>query len=347
MLPRLVLRSLALLAAIMVAGCSHTGTQPRPASRAVVLVSGLASTAPYTSPDAACAIGLPAGTDHTPLREHLVRKGYSVFTAPAMAGPGQVRDTNGYGAFASCPSPLPAAVTVDSTGSIDLAGEHLARFIDWLHTEKKIDEVDLVGHSMGGLYSRAAIRTLRATGSPVLVRSLTTIGTPWQGSYLANYAEGSVALSACQGDPFCESQMKGYARDIAAVYLSGSARELAQPYLTGAKGWNTFQAGVLDDIPVTLIGGKRYTHPDPADAAVWPNDGVVELRSALARDVDDSVLPHRRCRIVDDTHSDYVSMITNLKRDTALTWDPRVLDAVTAAIDGAPKALDGPNRDGC
>ena len=337
---------LALAAAVLLAGCSHAGTQAPPPSRAVVLVSGLASTAPYTTPEASCAIGLPAGTDHTPLREHLLGKGYSVFTAPAMAGPGQVHDTTGYGAFAACPAPLPASMTIDSTGSIDLAGEHLARFIDWLHTDKHIDEVDLVGHSMGGLFSRAAIRTLQAERSPVQVMSLTTIGTPWQGSYLANFADGSVPLSTCLGDQFCESQMKGYARDIAAVHVSGSARELERSYLTGATGWNSFQAGVLDDIPVTLIGGDRFDRTG-GDPAVWPNDGIVELRSALARDVDDIVLPHRRCRIVDDTRSDYVSMITNSKRDTALTWDPRVLDAVTEAIDGAATALDGANRQGC
>ncbi|AKK26527.1 alpha/beta hydrolase [Mycobacterium sp. EPa45] len=269
-----------------------------------------------------------------------------MFTAPATAGPGQVHDTTGYGAFASCPAPLPAALTVDSTGSIDLAGEHLARFIDWLHTEKHIDEVDLVGHSMGGLYARAAIRTLRAARSPVTVRSLTTIGTPWQGSYLANFVEGSVPLTECLGDQFCESQMKGYARDVAAVHVSGSARELEQSYLRGAKGWNNFQAGALDSIPVTLIGGNRFDHPG-GNPAVWPNDGVVELRSALARDVDDTVLPHRRCRTLDDTHSDYVSMISKLARDTALTWDPRVLDAVTEAIDDAATAINGPNRQGC
>ena len=339
-------RILALAAALLLAGCSHAGTQAGPPSRAVVLVSGLASTAPYTAPDAACGIGLPAGTDHSALREHLLAKNYSVFTAPATAGPGQVRDTTGYGAFASCPAPLPAAMTVDSTGSVDLAGEHLARFIDWLHTEKHIDEVDLVGHSMGGLFSRAAIRTLRAERSPVSVRSLTTIGTPWQGSYLADFVEGSVRLADCLGDQFCESQMNGYARDIAAVHVSGSARELEQSYLMGAKGWNSFQAGVLDKIPVTLIGGNRFGHAG-GNPAVWPNDGVVELRSALARDIDDSVLPHRQCRIVDDTHSDYVSMITKLARDTALTWDPRVLDAVSAAIDAAATAVDGPNRQGC
>ncbi|WP_325096576.1 esterase/lipase family protein [Mycolicibacterium vinylchloridicum] len=344
---RLVLRSLALLAAVVLAGCSHTNTEGDRPSRAVVIVSGLASTSPFTTPEAACAIGLPAGTDHTPLRDHLSNSGHSVFTAPAMAGPGQVRDTTGYGAFASCPAPLPAAMTIDTTGSIDLAGEHLARFIEWLHTEKKIDEVDLVGHSMGGLYSRAAIRTLLSAASPVTIRSLTTIGTPWQGSYLANYVEGTVPLSACAGDQFCESQMKGYTRDIAAVHISGSARELGQSYLTGPTGWNASQAGVLDHIPVTLIGGNRFTHAGPADAAVWPNDGVVELRSALARDVDDTVLPHRHCETVDDTHSDYVSMITALTRDTALTWDPRVLEAVTKAIDNAPTTFDGPNRQGC
>ncbi|WP_445169088.1 PGAP1-like alpha/beta domain-containing protein [Mycolicibacterium sp. Dal123E01] len=340
-------RILSLFAAILLAGCSDTATPAHQPSRAVVLVSGLASSSPYTTPDDSCAIGLAAGTDHTPLRQNLLAARHLVFTAPAMAGSGQVHDTTGYGAFASCPAPLPAAMTIDTTGSIDLAGEHLARFIDWLHTEKKIDEVDLVGHSMGGLFSRAAIRTLLADGSAVTVRSLTTIGTPWQGSYLANYAEGTVPLSACLGDQFCESQMMGYTRDIAAAHISGSARELGRSYLTGTKGWNTAQAGVLDRIPVTLIGGNRYTHADSADPAVWPNDGVVELRSALARDVDDAVLPHRRCDTVDDSHSDYVSMITNLKRDTALTWDPRVFDAVTAAIDNAPKALAGPNRQGC
>lgn len=339
-------RLVALAVAVLLAGCAQAGPAPHQPSRAVVLVSGLASTSPFTAPDASCSTGAPAGADHTALRAHLLKTGHATFTAPAMAGPGQVHEQTGYGAFGSCPSALPAAMTVDSTGSIDLAGEHLARFIDWLHTQQGIDEIDLVGHSMGGLYARAAIRTLQADRSPVAVRSLTTIGTPWQGSFLADNVERTVSLSACAGDQFCESQMTGYARDIAAVHVSGSARELGQSYLTGAKGWNSFQAGVLDRIPVTLIGGDRFTHPG-GDPAVWPNDGVVELRSAVAHDVDDAVLPHRRCLVVDDTHSDYVSMITNLARDTALTWDPRVLEAVTAAVDGAATALGGPNRHGC
>ncbi|AQT83011.1 hypothetical protein B1R94_21830 [Mycolicibacterium litorale] len=331
---------------MLLAGCAAGGGQ-RPPSRAVVLVSGLASISPYTSPDAACTQGLAAGSADTALREHLLDRGHTVFTAPSMAGPGPVRDQTGFGAFAGCPAPLAADLTVDSTGGIDAAGAQLARFIDWLHTEHQVDEIDLVGHSMGGLYARAAVRTLRSGGAPVAVRSLTTIGTPWQGSYLADFAENSVPLSDCGGDQFCESQMQGYAKDIAAVYVSGSARELAQSYLMGAGGWNSAQAGVLDDIPVTVIGGNHFTAAREADAAVWPNDGVVELRSALAVGIDDAVLPHRRCVVVDDTHSDYVSMIADLPRETALTWDPRVLDAVAAAIDAAPGSLGAPNRQGC
>jgi triacylglycerol esterase/lipase EstA (alpha/beta hydrolase family) len=97
-----------------------------------------------------------------------------------MAGRGQVVDQTGFGPFGVCPVTLPDNMTVNSTGSIDTAGEHLARFLTWLHTDKGVNEVDFVAHSMGGLYSRAAIRVLTTTNSPVKVRSLTTIGTPWQ-----------------------------------------------------------------------------------------------------------------------------------------------------------------------
>ncbi len=175
-------------------------------------------------------------------------------------------------------------MTVDTSGSIDLAGEHLARFLTYLHTDKGVNEVDLVGHSMGGLYARSAIRALATTDSPVKVRSLVTVGTPWQGSYLADFANGTVPLADCAGDQFCENQMRGYVKDVAQVYPSGSAHELGANFLTGPKGWNQFQAGVLDGIPVTLIGGNHFTRQG-APELVWPNDGIVALRSALAVDI--------------------------------------------------------------
>ena len=344
---------------LLLAACSNPGrTTPSgapgaSAAAAVVVVSGLASASPFTTPEGACAVGLAAGSSDTAIRAHLTGKGHTVYTAPAMAGHGQVTDQTGFGGFAACPTALPDTMTIDTTGSIDLAGEHLARFLTYLHTDKAVDEVDLVGHSMGGLYARAAIRALNDSGSPVKVRSLTTIGTPWQGSYLSDYANGTVPLSDCRGDQFCASQMTGFAKDINQVYVSGSAREVGQAYLMGPRGWNKVQAGAIDDIPVTLIAGDRFTmpgptnRPGPTNNVVWPNDGIVALRSALAADIDDTVLGHRRCYTFDDTHSDYVSTVADLAADTALTWDPRVLDVVSTAINGARTALDEPNRQGC
>lgn len=333
---------------VMLAGCGDDSAQSgkRPAGQAVVIVSGGDATSPFTTPDQACATGLAAGNTDTALREHLLGAGYTVYTSPAMAGRGQVTDQTGFGPFGVCPTTLPENMTLNSTGSIDTAGEHLARFLTWLHTEKGVTEVDLVGHSMGGLYSRAAIRVLTTTSSPVKIRSLPTIGTPWQGSYLSDYANGVLPLTDCLGDALCEAAMKNFKDEVLRL-MSGSGREVNQPYLMGRDGWNEFQSGVLDRIPVVLIAGKRFTASRPANPAVWPNDGIVAQRSALAEDVSDPVLPHRRCHIFDDTHSIYVSNLAKLDWSTALTWDPRVLDVVGQAIEDAPGALDAQNRQGC
>lgn len=335
---------------LLLAGCGNAITTPTSAgsgARAVVVVSGLASTSPFTTPEGACAGGLAAGSSDTAIRHHLTGKGHTVYTAPAMAGHGEVTEQTGFGGFATCPDALPENMTIDTTGSIDLAGEHLARFLTYLHTDRAVDEFDLVGHSMGGLYARAAIRALNSSGSPVKVRSLTTIGTPWQGSYLSDFANGTVPLGDCLQDQFCEGQMSGFVKDVTQVYVSGSAREVGQAYLMGPRGWNQVQAGAIDDIPVTLIAGDRFTKAGQTNQAVWPNDGIVALRSALAVDLDDAVLPHRRCFTFDDTHSDYVSTIANLPADTALTSDARVLDVVSTAINDSAKALGEPNRRGC
>lgn len=333
----------------MLAGCGGNsgGEQKRPASQAVVIVSGGDATSPFTTPDAACATGLAAGNTDTALREYLLKQNYAVYTSPAMAGRGQVVDQTGFGAFGVCPVTLPENMTVDSTGSIDTAGEHLARFLNWLHTEKGVTDVDFVAHSMGGLFSRAAIRVLTTTNAPVKVRSLTTIGTPWQGSYLSDFANGIVPLTDCLGDKFCESAMTAFKARVLQL-MAGSGREVNKAFLMGKGGWNEFQSGVLDQIPVVLIGGKKFSAPaGQANPAVWPNDGLVALQSALAKDIGDPVLPHRRCFTFDDTHSIFVSNAAGLDWKVALTWDPQVFEVVHKAIEDAPKALDGPNREGC
>lgn len=323
---------LVVLVAILGAGSAHAA--PQPAARAVVVVSGGNATSPFTTPERACASGLAAGNTDTALRQDLLDHGYQVFTSPAMAGRGPVVDQDGFGAFGDCPITLPEIMTVNSTGSIDTAGEHLARFFTYLRDNHGISELDVVGHSMGGLYSRAAIRVLQSLGSPIRIRSLTTIGTPWQGTYLSDYAHGVTPKSACLGDRFCEAAMDDMKAEIDRL-VAGSGREVNQAYLMGPGGWNEYQAGVLDDIPVTLIAGNRFAAPSaPASPSVWPNDGIVAESSALAVDVSERVLPNRRCHTFDDTHSIFVSDAAGLPWETGLTWDPRVHDVVRASIEG-------------
>jgi hypothetical protein len=344
----LALAATMVAATTMVAGCSggKGSGDKRPPGAAVVVVSGGDAVSPFTSPDEACATGLAAGNTDTAMREYLLGKGYTVYTSPAMNGRGQVVDQQGFGAFGVCPVTLPENMTVNSTGSIDTAGEHLARFVNWLHNEKGVTEVDFVGHSMGGLFSRAAIRVLATTNSPIKVRSLTTVGTPWQGSYLSDYANDLIPLSECKGDKLCEGALKDFKARVLQL-MAGSGREVNKAFLMGKDGWNEFQSGVLDTVPVTLIAGKRFTLPGPGNPAVWPNDGIVAEESALAKSISDPVLPHRRCHVFDDTHSIFVSDQAKLDWKTALTWDPQVLEVLRQSIEDAPKALEGPNREGC
>ncbi|CAN3127605.1 esterase/lipase family protein [Mycobacterium sp. smrl_JER01] len=333
-------------AALLGAGTAHGA--PQPEGRAVVIVSGGDATSPFTTPDQACRSGLAAGNTDTALRQDLLDHGHRVFTSPAMAGRGPVVAQGGFGAFGDCPITLPEIMTVDSTASIDTAGEHLARFLTYLHDTYGVTEIDVVGHSMGGLYSRSAFRVLQNLGSPIRIRSLTTIGTPWQGSYLSDYANGITPKADCLGDRFCEAAMDGMQAEVQRL-MAGSGREVNQAFLMGPDGWNEYQAGVLDGIPVTLIAGNRFTAPEgnPANPTVWPNDGLVATTSALATDISARVLPHRRCVTFDDTHSIFVSDQAGLPWSTGLTWDPRVHDVVRSALERPIESAAGADRAGC
>jgi triacylglycerol lipase len=193
------LLAVALVAVMLLAGCGGT-RESSAGTRAVVVVSGGGSVSPFTTQSQACTTGLAASATDTAIREHLLKQGYQVYTAPMTAGPGPVTDNTGFGAFGNCPVTLPEIMTIDTTRDVDLGGEHLARFLTYLHTEKGVNEVDLIGHSFDGMWSRAAIHVLSAISSPVRIRSLTTLGTPWQGVYLADFDSGAPSLSDCLGD---------------------------------------------------------------------------------------------------------------------------------------------------
>lgn len=292
---------------------------------AVVLVSGGAAVTPFTDPDRAAGSGLAAGNTVTALRAHLIGHGIPVFSAPARIGAGTVERDAGWQGFDDVPVVLPAEVTVNAVGSIDAAGGALAGFLRWLAAEHGLRSVDVIGHSMGGLFSRAAIRELAAAGPRV--ERLVTLGTPWDGAVLGDLVDGGLRDDDALGDP-ATRQIFAAARPYAAANSEGAAAEVSQRFL---RGWNDAQAGVLDGIPVTAIGAGFFAHGvEPRQ--LWPHDGLVSLWSgradavpaAVLRDVDRHSFP-------DDVHSIFFADAFGLPWERALTWDP----AVFAVVDGA------------
>ncbi|MFG6501750.1 lipase family alpha/beta hydrolase [Microbacterium sp. P05] len=297
----------------------------------VVLVSGGAAVTPFTTPEEAARSGLAAGNSVTALRAHLLDEGFRVFTAPARMGPGTVIDDLGWQGFTDVPRVLPADLTINAVGDIDQAGATLAAFLGYLADQYGVTDAALVAHSMGGLFSRSAIRTLNASPSAtVAVRGLVTLGTPWTGALLGDYLTGAIGLGDAHGDPFTTgvlTESEQYAR----ANSQGAADEVSVGYLGGAEGWNSRQAGVLDAIPVTVIAGDHFRAFDEP-AALWPHDGLVALRSASAHDVPAAALPNAELLVVPDVHSIFFADAAGLPWERALTWDPEVLAAVAASV---------------
>ena len=301
-------------------------------SRAVVIMSGGDAATPFTTPDAACRTGLAAGNTDTALREYLLQQGHQVFTAPAHNGRGVVRDPDpdSFGAFGGQPEVLAEQYTVNADGDMDLAGEHLARFVALLNSRYGVDEVDFVGHSNGGLYARSAIRTMGLLDMPVRTRSLATLGTPWMGTFPLRWAFGEIPDADLMGQEFATKFAQGFKDRVGEGDL-GLAQENTYHYLVGPGRWNEFQTGVLDDIPVHLIGGTWF-EADGGDPQSWPNDGLVSRFSALAEGLPATVAPRRSSATFRVTHSIFVADLIGQPWQTGMTWNPEVLDSVGAFL---------------
>ncbi|MFZ4718392.1 MAG: esterase/lipase family protein [Ilumatobacteraceae bacterium] len=306
--------------------------------RGVVVVSGGGAISPFTTPTAGCASGLAAGSTDTGLREALLGAGLAVWTSPANIGHRPVRSDPDVNGFDGAPATLPAEMTVNAAGPIDTAGEHLAAFLGWLAAEEALTEVDLVCHSMGGLFSRAAMRELRDDGHPLRVRSLVTLGTPWQGSLIADVANGHRDVSLAAGDPSTEAIITDF-RQLLADVSEGAGTQVTARYLSGPDGWNARQGDVLRDVPVTTIAGDWFTLPaddvDGGDPSAWPHDGLVSRASALAVDVPAEVLPEHRSHVFPDVHSIFFADQFGLPWHRALTWNPDVMKVVLDALAAA------------
>ncbi len=319
-------------------------------NRAVVLVSGGAIRSPFTTPTQACKDGdgfLAAGNTNTALRKYLLDKGKQVYTAPAMEIWGTVKEppNNSIGPFTGCPIQLPESMTIMSTGDWNAGGERLARFLSYLYAQYGITDVDLVGHSNGGMWSRAAIKVLKETNSPIRVNSLTSISTPHTGATPPRFYAGEIDLAACSGVTYCEESVKRWA-ELVKDMDKGLSAENTVKFTSGPDGWNAAQEDALKGIPVTLLGGT-YFQVAGGEPSLWPYDGTVSRFSAWAQDVSSTVIPWRTCWQAPLVHWIGVSEQLGIPWDRAITNNPEAMARVNQAIDEADIALKWPDRHGC
>lgn len=223
----------------------------------------------------------------------------------------------------------------------------MARFVRHLHDAYGVTSIDIVGHSRGGLYARSAIKKLRDEAAPIQVLSLTTLGTPWHGGFVADIAAGDRPVDVCEGQAACVAAVEAYQGQVAGD------RSLAYPgtrrFLDGdgnAPGWNDRQGPALEGIPVTAIGGSHF-RLNRGNPEVWPNDGLVALSSAHAAGVTDKVLPSVNCITRLDVHSIFVARMARLSDRKALTADPAVMSDVVQAISDAGQDANTPGRSNC
>ena len=210
---------------------------------AVVLVTGLRDSTPGMQPGGDCSsIG-----SMTSLCAALQAAGFAVYVVPSSAGPGAV---------------------INNRAGIDANARALARYF-----ANAVGQAFLVGHSMGGIISRVAISRY---GAHAL--GLFTIGSPHDGSYGADLAEGArwfpcltgvVCAAIHEAGSYAEQSFGAEAmRDLTATARRWDNLTLAPP---GVRTW-TFAGTACQGSPLLRALFSPY---------VFPNDGIVGLSSAL------------------------------------------------------------------
>ncbi|OAI40603.1 hypothetical protein AYO39_00130 [Actinobacteria bacterium SCGC AG-212-D09] len=279
--------TLLLIAVALAGSASASAAQTRaPARPAVVLVSGLSSASPFSTPARSC-VGKqgPAWALKNGIPPALERAGYRVFTAP-------VRKNASTPPPAPCASPAPGSTTwINSGGEVDANGAALDRFLAFLHRSYKVNRVILVGHSDGGLWSRSTISTHRSF--PTIV-GLVTLGTPYTGSPVADLGGIVSTLNCPSSAPACA---------LAQRLVSGILDKLGRPAVTELSSafletWN--QHPKLTGCRVTAIQGTAIRPAalpasQPALSGYYvPTDGLVGRSSGADRRasaLDGSVIP--------------------------------------------------------
>jgi triacylglycerol lipase len=304
---------------------------------AVVLVSGITTTTPFTTPSAICKGTYPRGFTWTYDGARLAAAGYRVYTAPVNDGPGPVAPNPRQ--FTGCPPQLPASMTINSRGDIYANARALASFIAYLHSQLGVNTVRFVSHSYGGLWTRGAIRLASTSFPSVQVQSVTTLGTPHLGSFMADIGEG-VDPSLCGSDLAC----KAIAYLLIAYRETAFEPAMSQVTAAAIAQWNPGQGTTLNGIPVTAIGGDAVSIPGLTSPYISPNDLLVGIESAQAVGLEQSgVIPKLSCfAAFPDVHSNtFLPFVPSVKY--SLLSDPNVVTDVQQTLAGNPPTSGCPN----
>jgi triacylglycerol lipase len=275
-----------LLAGGPIIGATASATQRhRTPVRAVVLVSGLDSASPFSTPARSCdgkegsSWGLPGG-----VATALKRAGFSVYTAPVRKGASAPP--------AACATPAPGPSDwLNSTGDVDANGAALGRFLAFLHQRYHVDVVTLVGHSDGGLWSRSAI-SMHPAG--LTIDGLITLGTPHTGSPVADVGSELANLSCGRSGAACTIFQK-LASGLLSQLGPTAVDELSSPFL---KTWNPrlkLAGCTVTTIEGTAINPPPLRSPQPSLSGYYlPADGLVGRSSAAdqpAKALDGTMIP--------------------------------------------------------
>jgi hypothetical protein len=306
---------------------------------AVVLVSGFNTSTPFSTPSCATAgrgstWGYATGPAAT-----LTAAGVPVFTAPVANG-GESPPASCLGT-STTDIPSGASMVIDSNGELADNQQALVNFLTFLHQNYGVTNVAIVGHSDGGLWSRAAITQLRSAGSPVTINSLTTIGTPHTGSFGADLA---VAIASdngsCDGMSGIEYLVCEASYQAVELIFADAGQAVIEELSSAWLGqWNpTTSIGCS----VTTMGGDAVGWDLDVGRYYMPNDGIVGQASALnqstllplinAAPFTPVAPPGGAAQMYDAVHSPSLSFISS----TNELNDCGIAAAVAATVQGPP-----------
>jgi hypothetical protein len=201
-------------------------------------------------------------------------------------------------------------------GDIEGSAARLGRFLQYLHVEHGVSEFDLVAHSLGAVISRSAHMQLRAARAPFIIVSLTSIGTPWLGSFVRHFDRDSMPMP---------EPAASYAHALMGHMRQGGRLVAAAD---APPTWSAGKEHGLDGLALTRIAGTYFQ----GDGEPYPHDGMASRTSAFAQGADPETFPAAACHGVEGVHSIYFAHVMDLSWERSITWDPRVMELVVAAV---------------